>query len=76
MITEVLARGRETRITEQSLILPNSKRELLLEKLNGFKTHNLNARELGNYKKLAKKTCVLFINLCWSHLGQIGRAHV
>ncbi len=53
---------------EQSLILPN-KREALLMRLNEFKTNNLSARELKDFKNLTDKSTAIFIKLCWSKLG-------
>ncbi|MBI4158437.1 MAG: hypothetical protein HY505_02365 [Candidatus Yanofskybacteria bacterium] len=62
------ALATQTSTDEQSLILPN-KREALLMRLNEFKTDNLSARELKDYKDLTQKSTSLFIKLCWSKLG-------
>ncbi|MDP3792274.1 MAG: hypothetical protein Q8Q89_00950 [bacterium] len=59
---------QQTSMNEQSLILPN-KREALLMRLNEFKTNNLSARDLEDYKILTLKTSILFTLLCWSKLG-------
>lgn len=56
----------------QSLILP-TRREILLTKLNSFKTNNLNAKELGACQILIRKTSVLLAMLCWSKLGVSGK---
>lgn len=53
---------------EQTLILP-TKREVLLTKLNSFKTESMTAKEKVFYDLLTDRTSRLFIQLCWSKLG-------
>lgn len=55
--------------TEEAMVRPSNKREVMLERVNSLRVENLNAGRLKNGENLVDYNSRLFIQLCRSKLG-------